>query len=71
MGTDLADIQLISEYNKWLQYYVLSIFLVNMHEWDLQNTEKGLKLLMLFKKFCTSLIANETKYGYIKTGNFK
>ena len=50
-GTDLADMQLISKFNKGFNFYcVLLIFLVNMLGLFLWKIKKVLVLLMLFKK---------------------
>ena len=56
----------------WYFRWIFWVFIVNMHELliHLQRTKKVLELLMLFKKFQMSLIANQTKYGKIKVANF-
>ena len=54
---DIADMQLISKFNKGIRfYYVLLIFSVNMHGLFLQKTRKVLQLLMLFRKYQLRLI---------------
>ena len=54
---DIADMQLISKFNKGIRfYYVLLISSVNMHGLFLQKTRKVLQLLMLFRKYQLRLI---------------
>ena len=56
-GADIADMQLISKFNKGIRfYYVLLIFSANMHGLFLQKTRKVLQLLMLFRKYQLRLI---------------
>ena len=51
-------------------YYVLLIFIVNMHGLFPQNKKKVLQLLMLFRKSYMSQTSNQAKYGQIKGVNF-
>ena len=51
-GADLADIQLISKFNKGIRfYYVLLISSVNTHGLFLWIIKKTLQLLILLKSF--------------------
>ena len=52
-GADLADMQLITKFNKgicFFFYYVLLIFSVNIHELFLSKIKNVLEILMHFKK---------------------
>ena len=50
-GANPADVQLINKFNKgFVFYYLLFIFIVNMHGLFLWNTKNVLPLLMFFKK---------------------
>ena len=70
-GSDLADMQLISKFNKGFKfYYVLLIFLVNVLGLFLWKIRKVLVLLMLFKKYSMIQTENQTKYGLTKEANF-
>ena len=50
-GADLADMQLIHKLKDLDFYYVLLIFLVNMHGLFLWKIKRELQSLMLFRKF--------------------
>ena len=51
-GVDLADMQLISKFNKgFCSSYTLLTFIVNMCELVLWKIKKVLQLLRLFKKY--------------------
>ena len=62
-GTDLADMQLISKFSKGFQFFLCVIDIYRKHEWVFWKSKEVLQLLMLLKKFCLSLIGNQTKYG--------
>ena len=67
---DLAGIQLISKFNKDLEFYYVNItliliFIANMSR---LTDKKYLQLLMVFKTFQINLIANE--YEQIRVPNF-
>ena len=50
-GVDLADIQLLSKYNKGNKYLLCATdILLNMRGWFLKKIKKGLVLLMHLKK---------------------
>ena len=52
LGADLADMWLISKFDKGIRfYYVLLIFSLTTHGLFLWKTEKVLQLLMVFKEF--------------------
>ena len=48
-GVDLADMQLLSNFNEFVFYYALLIFLANMHGLFLSKIRKVRLLLMHFK----------------------
>ena len=55
-GTNLADMHLISKFNKGFRF-LLCVF-------DILKDKKVLQLLMLFKKFQKNLIANQINMGW-------
>ena len=71
-GAYLADMQLISTFNKGFRFLfcVIMLFLVSMLDLFLQKIKKVWLLLMHFKKNLKNLIENRTKYGLIKEVNF-
>ena len=70
-GADFADMQLISKFNKGFRFLLCVIDIFSKYEWlNSLKDKKVLQLLMLFKKSYMNLIANQTKYGEIKTVNF-
>ena len=67
--TDLADIQLISKFNKRFRFLLCVIDIFSKYAWVIP-LKKALVLLMLFKKHLKNLIENLIKYGLIKEVNF-
>ena len=63
-GADLADMQLISKFNKGFRFLLCVIDIFSKYAWvvPLKN-KKVLVLLMLFKKYWMIQIENQTKYG--------
>ena len=48
---DLADMQLLSKFNKGIRFFMLLIIIVNMLGLFLGKTRKVLQLLILFEKY--------------------
>ena len=71
-GAYLADMQLISTFNKGFRFLfcVIMLFLVSMLDLFLQKIKKVRLLLMHFQKNLKNLIENRRKYGLIKEVNF-
>ena len=70
-GTDLADTQLISKFNKAFRFLLCVIDIYSNYPWVIPlKDKKEFKLVMFFKKFLKNLIANQTKYGSIKAADF-
>ena len=62
-GADFADMQLPSKFNKGFRYLLFVVDIYIKYAWVvLLNQKKVLQLLMLFKSFQMSLVANQTKY---------
>ena len=68
---DLADMQLISNFNIGISFIlcVYDVFSIYVQVLPLKD-KNVLQLLILFKKFQINLIGNLTKYGLIKAANF-
>ena len=71
-GTDLADMQLISKFNKGFRFLLCVIDIFSKYAWVISlKDKKVLVYLILFKKYLKNLIdANQIKYGLIKEVNF-
>ena len=70
-GDDLADMQLISNYNKGIRYLLCAIDLFSKYVWVVPLKEKKvLLLLMHFKLFQIAQKDNQAKYGLINVMNF-
>ena len=67
---DLTGIQLISKFNKDLEFYYVNIMLILIFIANISRLtdKKYLQLLMVFKTFQINLIANE--YEQIRVPNF-
>ena len=62
-GTDLADIQLISKFNKGFRFSLYAIDIYSKYAWVIPlKNKKALQLLMLFKIFWMNQMANQVKY---------
>ena len=71
MGADLADMQLISKFNKGFRFLLCAIDIFSKYTWVNRLKDKMvLVLLMLFKKYWKNLTEDLTKYGLIKEVNF-
>ena len=67
-GADLADMQLISKYNKRIRYLLCVIDIFSKYVFVVPLKE--LLLLMYFKKVSTIQKENQIKYGLIEVVNF-
>ena len=62
-GVDLADIQSLSKYNKWIKYLLCAIDLFS-------KGKKGTSIINAFQKIISKKKENQIKYGLIKVVNF-
>ena len=63
-GADLADMQLISKFNKGFRFLLCVIDIHSKHAWIiLLRDRKAITKAMLFRRFQKNLIENQTKYG--------
>ena len=63
-GSNLADMQLISKFNKEICYLSCAIDIFSKRSWVVSlKDKKVLQLLRVFKKCYMILAANQTKYG--------
>ena len=70
-GADLADMQLISKFNKGFRFVLCVFDIFSKYAWVVPLKDKKLLvLLMLFKKYWISRDANLIKYDLIKEVNF-
>ena len=71
-GADLADIQLISKFDKIISFllFIFDIYSKYALVLPLKDKKKVIQLLVLFRKFQMSLIANQAKYGQTRAANF-
>ena len=67
-GDDLADMQLISKFNKGFRLLLCVIDIFSKYAWVVPLKDK--KSLMLFKKYQMIRIENLIKYGLTKEVNF-
>ena len=63
--TDLVDIQLISNYNGKIRFWLCVIDIYSKYALvvSLKDKKKVLQLLILFKRFHINLDVNETQHG--------
>ena len=73
-GADLADMQLISKFNKRFRFLLCVIDIFSKHAWVVSlKDKKGVSIVDAFQKILeivSSRIENQTKYGLIKEANF-
>ena len=70
-GADLADMQLISKFNKGFRFLLCVIDIFSKYAWAVPlKDKKVLVLLMLFRKYQMIQRENQTKYRLIKEVNF-
>ena len=67
---DLADMQLITKYNKGIRYLLFAIDLFSNYTFVVPLKDKKLLLLMHFNVFWTVQKENQIKYGLIKVVSF-
>ena len=68
-GVDLADMQLISKYNKGIRYLLCAIDLFSKYAFAVPLKDKeGTTIANSFQSILDNL--NQTKYGLIKVVNF-
>ena len=66
-GADLADMQLISKFNKGFKFLLCLIDIFSKYAEVIPlKDKKVLQLLMFFRKFLKNLIQSQTKYGLTK-----
>ena len=70
-GVDLADMQLISKYNKGIRYLLCVIDLFIKYAWVVPlKDKKGVSIVNAFKFFFRQFKKKIIKHGLIKAGNF-
>ena len=63
-GTDLADMQLLSKFNKEFRFLLCFIDIFSKYAWVIPlKDKKGISILNAFQKFLMNLIENQIKYG--------
>ena len=64
-GADLADMQLISKFNKGFRFLLCVIDIFSKYAWvaPLKNKKKAKVLLVHFKIFLKNQIENQMRYG--------
>ena len=63
-GTDLADMQLISKFNKGFRFLLCAIDIFSKYAWVVPlKDEKGVSIVNAFQKFKNNLLENPTRYG--------
>ena len=76
LGVDLADMQLVSKYNKGIRYLLCAIDIFSKYAQVVPVKDKKGVLLLISKYFKSKSILktaqneNQTKYGLIKAANF-
>ena len=70
-GANLADMQLITKFNKRLRYLLCVIDIFSKHAWVVPlKDKKAVTIVDAFQKYQISQDVNPTKYGWIKEVNF-
>ena len=63
-GVDLANMQLISKYNKGIKYLLCAIDLFSKYAWIVPlNDKKGVSIVKVFQKKKKIQKENQIKYG--------
>ena len=71
-GIGLADMQLISKYNKGFRFFLFATDLFTKYAWVVPlKDKKELVLLMYFERFQTMHKENQITYGLMKVVNLK
>ena len=68
LGVNLADMQLISKFNKGIQFLLHVIYIYS--KYVLVASLKDKKGINAFRKTFMNLFANQTKYGWMKELEF-
>ena len=70
-GADLADLQLISKFNKGFRFLLCVIDIFSIYAWVVPlKDKKDISIVNAFQKYLKNLIENLTKYGLIKEEHF-
>ena len=70
-GADLADMQLISKFNKVFRFLLCVIDIFSKYAWCVPlKDKKGARVLDAFQEILKNLIENQTKYVLTKEVNF-
>ena len=70
-GADLADMQLISKFDKGFRFLLCVIDIFSKYAWvDPLKDKKGISIANAFQKILEDLIENLIKYGLLKEVNF-
>ena len=71
LGADLADMQLISKFNKGLRFLLSVIDIFSKYAWVVPlKDKKGVSIVNAFQKILDDSDRKPTKYGLIKAVNF-
>ena len=70
-GTDLANMQIISKFNKGIRFLLFVIDILSKYAWVIPlKDKKGITIHNAFQKFYMCLNVNKIKYGQIKAVDF-
>ena len=70
-GADLADMQLISKFNKGFRFLLCVIDIFSKYAWVVPlKDKKGVSIVNAFQKILDDSNRNQTKYVLIKKANF-
>ena len=70
-GADLADMQLISKFNRGFRFLLCVVDIYSKYAWAAPlKDKKGITITNAFQKVLDESNANQKKYGLIKTVNF-
>ena len=70
-GAGLADMQLLSKFNKRIRFVLCAFDIFSKYAWvDLLQDKKGITITDAFQKVLIILDANQTKSGLKKAANF-
>ena len=67
-STDLADMQLISKFNKGFRFLLCVIYIFSKYAWVIPLKDK--KCITVTNAFQNIFVANQDKYGQLKAVNF-
>ena len=70
-SVDLADVQLLSKYNKGIRYLLCVIDLFSKYAWVVPlKDKKGIAIVNAFQSILDSQKGTQIKYGLIKVVSF-